>query len=233
MRIERFKLYHYPATRSARALWALYETTDRPVEIETVDLYGGAQYSSDYVAKNPNHNVPALDIFWSDGRMTSMVESAAIAAFLGDAYPEKQLAPPSAATPERADYQKMLFLAAAQIDMTLWQIRMHEHILPKAESSPALIARYRRKFEAEGAPQILERIAQGGFICGEAFTLADCVYGHIVTWARGYGLAQDDAFRGYLSRLSKRPAFLKAFADARQFNLQPPENSAMQQRFTG
>lgn len=233
MSIERFKLYHYPATRSARALWALYETAKCPVEVERVDLYAGDQYSSGYVAKNPNHNVPALDIHWADGRATTMVESAAIVLFLGDAFPEQGLAPPLGASAARADYLKMLFLAAAQIDMTLWQIRMHEHVLPKAEASAALIARYRRKFETEGEPQILERIADGGYICGEAFTMADCVYGHVVTWARGYGLAQNEAFRGYLSRLSKRRAFLKAFADAREFTLAPPEDSALRAKFTG
>jgi hypothetical protein len=31
-------------------------------------------------------------------------------------------------------------------------------------------------------------------------------------WARGYGLCQDGIFRRYLSGLSKRPAFVKAFA---------------------
>lgn len=233
MAIEKFRLYHYPASRSARALWALYEAADCAVEIEPVDLYAGAQYSSAYVEKNPNHNVPALDIHWAGGRMMTIVESCAIAAFLGDAYPEKRLAPSPGASPERADYLQMLFLAAAQIDMALWQIRMHEHILPKAEASDAMIARYRRKFEQECEPQILARISAGGYICGEEFTMADCIFGHTVTWARGYKLAQNEAFRGYLSRLSKRPAFLKAFADARQFTLAPPEDNAMRAKFTG
>ena len=60
MTIKSLKLYHYPATRSARARWALHETVGDDFEVETVELYEGAQYSEDYILKNPNHNIPSL-----------------------------------------------------------------------------------------------------------------------------------------------------------------------------
>jgi glutathione S-transferase len=52
-------------------------------------------------------------------------------------------------------------------------------------------------------------------------------------WARGYGLCQDEIFRGYLSKVSKRPAFAKAFADARAFERKPPDESELLEQFTG
>ena len=52
-------------------------------------------------------------------------------------------------------------------------------------------------------------------------------------WARGYGLCKDDVFRGYLSRLSKRPAFVAAFADAREFVAAVSPEQALAARFTG
>ena len=56
MNFKRLKLYHYPATRSARVKWLLHELLDDDFDVEVVPLYEGAQYSEDYLAKNPNHN---------------------------------------------------------------------------------------------------------------------------------------------------------------------------------
>ena len=233
MRITNLRLHHFAGSRSARVLWALHEVSEAPFDVVPVDLYSGDQYKDEFLRLNPNHAVPALDVAWSDGTRRTIVESAAIVAFLGDAFPDKGLAPPPGPSPARADYLQMLVFAAAHIDMALWQIRVQEHVLGPDERDEATIARYRRKMREEMEPQLLARIGAGGFVCGPAFTLADCVVGHIVTWARGYGLAQQDEFRAYLSRLSKRRAFLKAFADAREFTLAPPENSALRAKFTG
>lgn len=221
--IRQLKLFHYPATRSARVKWILHEAVGEAFETVAVDLYAGVQYSDDFMAKNPNHNVPVLDIEFNDGTAMTMLESAAMVAFLADAYPEQQLAPTPGPSRERADYLQMLHFGATTADMMLWQIRIHEHVLPKAERDERTVARYRHKFIAEVEPQLAARLNNSAFICGESFTAADCVIGHDVTWARGYGLCQDEIFRAYLSRVSKRPAFRAAFADASSFNPQPPK----------
>jgi glutathione S-transferase len=119
------------------------------------------------------------------------------------------------------------------MDMMLWQIRIHEHVLPKAERDERTVARYRNKFIAEVEPQLASRLTKGEFICGDTFTAADCVIGHNVTWARGYGMCQDEIFRAYLSRISKRPAFRAAFADAASFNPQPPKAPSGKISFNG
>jgi glutathione S-transferase len=59
------------------------------------------------------------------------------------------------------------------------------------------------------------------------------VIGDNVTWAGGYRLCQDEIFHGYLSRVSKRPASVKAFADARSFQSKPPDDTELLDRFTG
>ncbi len=233
MKIEKFRLCHFPATRSARVLWALYETADCPVEVEVINLYGGQQNTPAYLARNPNHNVPVLEISWDDGSTQTMLESAAMISFLADAYPEKGLAPLPGASPERADYLQMLHFCGGPVDMMLWQIRIHEHILPQAERDERTIARYRGKFTTEAEPQIAARLEKHDFICGTDFSAADCMTGHIVSWARGYGLCQDMIFRRYLSRVSKRPAFAKAFADANSFNVQPPAGAEITVTFNG
>jgi glutathione S-transferase len=233
MKITKFKLSHFPATRSARVLWALYETADCPIEIDPVDLYSGQQYSPAYLAINPNHNVPVLEISWEDGSTQLMLESAAMIMFLGDAYPGKGVVPSDPSSPERADYLQMLHFGGSPMDMMLWQIRIHEHILPSSERDDRTIARYRSKMLNEVEPQLAGRLNRHSYICGETFTLADCMIGHNVTWARLYGQCQDEVFRDYLSRISKRRAFLRAFADAGSFDPKPPERGAPVATFSG
>jgi glutathione S-transferase len=229
MKVKALKLAHFPATRSARALWVAYEVADCPIEVEKIELYQGQQYGADYRARNPNHGVPVLDITWDDGRVQTIFESGAIVTFLADAFPEAGLAPAPGATQERADYLQMIHFGATQVDMMLWQVRIHEHVLPPDQRDARTIARYRAKFRDEIEGQLAARLSQLDYICGDTFTAADCVMGQCVAWARGYDLCQDRIFRAYLSRLSRRPAFQKAFADARGFDPKPPEDTDIDQ----
>jgi glutathione S-transferase len=233
MKIRNLKLFHYPATRSARVKWILHEVVGDAFEVEKVDLYAAAQYSAEFLQMNPNHGVPALQITWDNGVIQNMIESAAMVAFLADAYPDASLAPQPGQSPERADYLQMLHFGSTWMDMMLWQVRIHEHVLPVAERDSGTIARYRKKFVDEVEPQIAQRLDRAAYICGDKFTAADCVVGHSVMWARGYGLCQNDVFRRYISTLSKRPAFVHAFSDAKQFVPEVPQEAALTSRFTG
>jgi glutathione S-transferase len=233
MTIRSLKLYHYPATRSARVKWMLHEVVGDAFEVEKVALYEGAQYGAEFLRINPNHNVPVLQITWATGEEQYLLESAAIVAFLADGYPDLGLAPPPGPSKARADYLQMLHFGSTWMDMMLWQIRIHEHVLPEAERDARTVARYRRKFVEEVEPQLLQRLDRAPFICGDTFTAADCVVGHSVFWARGYGLAGDEVFRSYISRLSKRPAFSAAFADAGDFKPAVPPDNPLAAQFTG
>ena len=76
VQIESLRLHHFPATRSARAKWILYETVGDAFETVVVDLYRRAQYRPEFLLLNPNHNVPVLEICWASGETTTMLESA-------------------------------------------------------------------------------------------------------------------------------------------------------------
>jgi glutathione S-transferase len=233
MPIQHLKLYHYPASRSARVKWMLHEVVGDAFEVERVALYDGAQYSPEFLQLNPNHCVPVLEITWDDGRVQRLLESGAMVAFLADAYPEKGLAPAPGPSAERADYLQMLHFGSTWMDMMLWQVRIHEHVLTSSERDARTVARYRRKFTDEVEPQLLRRLEAAPYICGENFTAADCVVGHSIIWGRGYGLCQDPLFKRYLSGISKRPAFASGFADAREFSPSVPQDKPMVSRFTG
>ncbi|WP_411875677.1 glutathione S-transferase family protein [Vulcanococcus limneticus] len=233
MSIESLKLYHFPASRSARVKWMLHEVVDSRFAIEIVDVYAGALFSPRFLRMNPNHSVPILEIFWSDGSAQQMLESTAIVAFLADAYGEAHLAPPVQASRGRADYLQMLQFGGTTMDMLLWQIRIHEHMLEIQERDPRTVTRYRTKFATEIEPQLCQRLESAPYICGEAFTAADCIMGHNVLWARRYGLCRASVFRRYLARLAKRPACKAAFDDIDAFILEVAPEQPLLTTFNG
>lgn len=226
MKIGRLKLYHYPATRSARVKWLLHELLEDDFDVEVVQLYEGAQYSDEYRKKNPNHNVPTLEITLDNGETKIMLESGAMVSLLADLFPEKGLAPASDTFSEaRMDYLQILHYGTSWIDMMLWQIRIHTHMLGP-DSDEKTIVRYNSKFTEEVEPQLISRLDKTDYICGDTFSAVDCVMGQNVLWARAYGLCQPPQFTDYIGRLSQRPAFGKAYSDMGDFSLAPPKSKA-------
>ena len=230
---EKLILYHYPATRSVRARWALLETVGSAFELKTVDLYGGDQYSSEFLKLNPNHNVPELEIRWRDGSAQVMLESSAIVSRLADAYPDQELAPAITSHASRAEYLKWLHFGASWMDMMLWQIRAHRHILSPEDSDPNTISRYENKFRNECEPQVAAQLEKTDFILGGQFTAADIIIGHNVFWARAYGLCQAEIFEVYVNRLMLRPSLQIALDDISEFSLEPAIDAPVREKFTG
>jgi glutathione S-transferase len=233
MQRAKFKLYHDAALRSARVKWLLHELVGDDFDVEYVDTYKGEQYSAGYLAINPSHGVPVLKITLENGESMHMVESAAMIALLADAFPEKGLAPAPAGLPfARADYLQVLH-AGASIDMMLWQVRIHDQILPDSEKDIRTVDRYKKKFATEMEPQLRSRLERTPFICGDRFSAADCIIAHCVMWARMYELCLGDAFDRYLGRLAERPAYRSAFSDVHRFVREVPKDSPVVAMFTG
>ena len=234
MPAAKFKLFHCPATRSARVKWLLHELVGGDFDIEIVSLLDAEQYGPDYLRINPNHCVPVLEISSTDGDFIRMVESGAMVVFLADMFPDKKLAPPSAdPSPGRADYLQTIHFCCASIDMMLWQIRIHEHILARHERDISTIERYRKKFSSEVEPQLKRRLELTGFASGSRFSAADCMIGHAVRWAKAYGMCSDAIFQDYLLRLSERPAYQSAFSDLHHYVRDIPQDSPVSGLFTG
>jgi glutathione S-transferase len=229
------KLYHHPGTRSARVAWLLHELGSLvDVEIVRLDLYRAEQYLDGFRATFPLHAVPAVEITLPHQQAVRMTESGAIVVALADAFPSSNLSPPASAFSEqRADFLTIIHACGASFDMMLWQVRIHEHVLDPDQRDQQTIDRYRRKFSSEVLPMLAARLSQAEYICGEHFSAADCMIGHLILWARSYGLADDPALRKYLSRISKRPAFAAAFGDAHEVELKVPTSSAIRQNFAG
>lgn len=215
--ISNLTLHHYPLSRSVRVKWLLHEILGDGFDTVRVPLMQGGQFAPDFIAKNPNHGVPVLDVTYDDGSTQTIIESGAILTWVADAYPDAKIAPPVTDLKARADYLQIIQLGASWMDMMLWQIRLNEDLLPKSVRSAALAQFNRDKIKNEVEPQLAARLSAHDYICGDSFTAADCMTGHNITWARAYGLCDGDVFKAYRARIKSRPAFQTAYADAESF----------------
>ena len=93
--------YTHPHSRGRVARWALEETGLR-YTTEYLE-YGTTMKSPEYLAINPMGKVPAL----KHGEVV-VTENAAIAMYLADLVPDKQLAPPPVGSPERGSYYRWI-----------------------------------------------------------------------------------------------------------------------------
>lgn len=215
MTIASLKLYHYPLSRSARVKFLLHELRGDDFEIRKVDMIKGEGMTPEFLALNPNHAVPVLDVTYADGQTQTMFESGAMMVWLADAH--GKLAPAIDDLAARADYLQMMFFGSAHMDMSLWQIRLHETLFPKPMRSAAAAKFNRDKIENEMMPQLARRLEAHPYICGDTFSAADCLTTQNINWARAYGLCRTPEFDAYMSRTSKREGFIKAYADASEF----------------
>ena len=70
----------------------------------------------------------------------------------------------------------MLHFATTSMDMMLWQIRVHTHLLG-AEKYEKTLLRYRGKFSSEVEPQLKGRMEEHDYICEDQFSAVDCIMG--------------------------------------------------------
>src|ERR1700691_1852480 len=101
-------LYSNPRSRGRIARWML-EEVGVPYKVELLD-YATTMKAPAYLAVNPMGKVPAL----RHGEAV-VTETAAICAYLADAFPQCRLAPPPG-HPLRAPYYRWLFFASGPVE---------------------------------------------------------------------------------------------------------------------
>ncbi len=193
----------------------LHEMRGDDFETVRVPLRQGGQFTPEFLAKNPNHGVPVLDVTYDDGTLQTITESLAILLWLAEQ--DIRFASPITDAQARAEYLQIMALGGSWMDQMLWNIRLHETILPKVARNETFAAFNRDKIKNEIAPELAARLEKSEFICGDKFTAADCMTAHNINWAGAYGLCRGDVFKSYMSRMKSRPAFQMAFADAKEF----------------
>ncbi|NTF32017.1 glutathione S-transferase family protein [Rhizobium skierniewicense] len=187
--------YTNPMSRGRIVRWML-EETGAPYKTEYLG-YGSAMKSDAYTRINPMGKVPAI----RHGD-TVVTESAAICAYLADAFPEAGLAPP---TTDRGNYYRWFFFAAGPLEMSSTTRALGFDITPDKE----------RMAGCGAHRDVLDALEHGlkanRFIAGDQFTAADVYVGSQIIWGIQFGsLERRGRFMEYLKDLHERPAYQRA-----------------------
>ena len=185
--------YHNPMSRGRIVHWML-EEVGVPYETKILSFEKREHKSPEYLAINPMGKIPAIV---HDG--TVVTESAAICAYLADAFPKAGLAPPIG-DPARGTYYRWLFFAAGCIEPALVDKMVAR---PPVEREGTL--GYGNYETTVGA--IEKAIAPGPWILGERFSAADVYVGSEIGWGLySKSLEPRPAFQKYVERCAQRPA---------------------------
>ena len=187
--------YTNPMSRGRVARWML-EEVGAPYETKLLD-YASSMKAPEYLAINPMGKVPAIV---HKGR--TVAETAAICAYLADAFPDAELAP---ALEDRADYYRWLFFTAGPVEAAF--SNKAAGFIPDADKQ--------RMFgygNFDLALDTLENAVNGKeFIAGNRFSAADVYVGSMLAFMMGVKLLEPrPAFSAYAERLELRPAWKRA-----------------------
>jgi len=187
--------YTNPMSRGRIVRWML-EEVGAPYRTEILDYASGMKDQA-YLAINPMGKVPAL----RHGQSV-VTEGAAICAYLADAFPEADLAPP---LDDRADYYRWLMFAAGPVEAAVTAKSLGFE--PKPEQKR--MAGFGCLADVSDA---LEKAVTGrDYIAGGKFSAADVYVGSQIGWGMQFGsLEKRPAFQAYWDRISQRPAAARA-----------------------
>ncbi len=194
---EELVFYTNPMSRGRTVRWML-EEVGQPYRTELLE-YDTSIKSPDYLAINPMGKVPAL----RHGDVV-VTESAAICAYLADAFPAAGLAP-AVGDRLRGAYYRWLFFAAGPLEAA-WTNQALGFTLPPERERMAGYGNFPTVLN------VLEQALQRGpYLIGGTFTAADLYIGAHLGFGIQFGqIEKRPAFVDYVSRLGARPAALQA-----------------------
>jgi glutathione S-transferase len=204
---------HYASqSRASMVFWAL-EELGLPYEKVSYDLSKGEHKTDAFKKMNPNCKVPTV-VF--DG--TPMFESLAIVLYLGERYGADKKLFPGPTEPARIEALAWATWAIVTLggDIGRFIEASHERV-PRERHNAAQAAVALADIERDLA-MLDARLEGKSFILGDAFTLADTVFGGALAYVSRIGvvpLARYPRVEGYFGRLTARPAFARAMDGTR------------------
>lgn len=186
--------YTNPMSRGRIVHWML-EEVGAPYKPELLSFDKQEHKGAAYLAINPMGKVPAIV-----HRGVVVTETAAICAYLADAFPAAQLAP-ATTDAARGTYLRWMFFAAGCVEPATIDRMLNR---PPVERTSAL-----GYGSHESAINTLEQaIKPGPYILGSRFSAADVVVGSQLGWGMMMkGIDPRPVFTEYLEKLSQRPAY--------------------------
>ena len=198
-------LWGATTSRTLRAHWALAELgleyQSRPIEPRS-----GETKTAEYTALTARQKIPLLQ-----DRDLTITESAAIVAYLSDAYGQdhNRLLPTGAVA--RAKCLEWCFFIISELDAaSLYVIRRHsdlKHIYGDAPQANDAAAGYLQ----QQMRAVERQLADGrSFLLDNRCSAADLLLSTCITWAMRYKLPVSATLISYNNRLTAREAYLQA-----------------------
>jgi glutathione S-transferase len=202
-------LFWCPQTRASRILWLLEEMNE-PFEVRLIDIRKPESKSHpDFLAASPMGKVPAL-MDTTPGGTVYVADSAAIALYLADRYPDAGLAP-ATDDPLRGPYLYWMTYTPGVIEPAMMEKFTGQEV-SRASSGWG---------NFDTMIEVLETaLEKGPWVMGEQFCAADVLLGSSVYFMKMFGiLPENPVLAAYVERCLARPAYAKALA--RDAELQP------------
>lgn len=188
-------LYTNPMSRGRIARWMM-EEIGRPYRAVVLD-YGTTMKEPAFTAINPMGKVPCL----VHGE-TVVTETAAICAYMAEAFPEAGLAPTAA---ERGAYYRWLFFFAGPVEQAVTNKGMGFEV-PADKTRMAGYGTYDETLAA-----VERRLGESPYIAGDRFTAADVYAGAQIGWGLQFGsIPARPVFGEYAARAMGRDAWTRA-----------------------
>jgi glutathione S-transferase len=191
------KLFWCPNTRAARAVWLL-EESGLPYEFAPVDVRDPAAKAAcpGFLAASPMGKVPAI----ADGPV-QMADSAAIAIWLADRYPETRLAP-AIDDPARGRYLFWMTFSPGVIEPAMAEKFYN--------IKPNHLAHGWGDFDSM-LRTMADGVGEGPWLLGDRFTAADIMVGSAAAYMRAINMLPDHpVLQAYADRCVARPAYQRA-----------------------
>ena len=189
--------YTNPMSRGRIARWML-EETGQPYRTEVLD-FGTSMKSAGYLALNPMGKVPAIS-----HRGVIVTEGGAVCAYLADAFPQAELAPPPG-SPQRGLYYRWMFFAAGPVEAAVTNKALNIEI-PDERKRMVGYGCYADVIDA-----LDHAVSQNEFIAGDRFSAADVYFGSQIGWGLMFKTIEPrPALAAYWQRIADRPAAVRA-----------------------
>lgn len=190
--------YTNPISRGRTVRWML-EEVEQPYRTELLE-YNTSMKSPAFLAINPLGKVPVL----CHGN-TVVSESAAICAYLADAFPAAGLAP-ALTDPQRGTYYRWLFLTSGPLETAL----INQAIGFVVPPDKARMVGYGAIDTMLSALEVV--LQQGNYILGDQFSAADVYISSLLAWGMYFGgfIEKRPTFEQYCKLAQARPAAQRA-----------------------
>jgi glutathione S-transferase len=190
-------LFTNPMSRGRIVRWML-EEVGAPYRTEVLD-YASTMKGPDYLAINPMGKVPAL----RHGNAV-VTETAAICAYLADAFPQAALAPPPGDR-RRAPYYRWLFFSAGPVEAAVSNKALG-FVVPAERERMIGYGNFDLVMKA-----LEEAVSHEPYLTGDSFTAADLYVGSQLGFGMMFNtIEKRPVFEQYWQRVSSRPACLRA-----------------------